>query len=75
MSLNLLTHFSFRDIDKIREGIGDKLGIIIQWLTTAVGGFVLGFIYSWKLTLVILATSPLMGLTGALMAKVRQFTS
>ena len=63
--------FLFRDIDKIREGLGDKLGIIIQWLSTAVSGFVLCFIYSWRLTLVMLATYPPIVLFGALMAMVR----
>jgi hypothetical protein len=37
---------------------------------TFVGGLVVGFYFNWKLTLVILAFMPLMGISGAMM-KVR----
>ena len=53
--LILLTCFS--DIDKIRAGFGDKLGLILQYLGTCCGGIALGFSKSWKLTLVILCVA------------------
>uniref|UniRef100_A0A8D2Q923 Uncharacterized protein n=1 Tax=Varanus komodoensis TaxID=61221 RepID=A0A8D2Q923_VARKO len=52
------------DINTIHEGIGDKLGIIIQYSTTFVTGIIVGFVYGWKLTLVILAISPLLVASG-----------
>ncbi|NXA31903.1 MDR1 protein, partial [Eudromia elegans] len=58
------------DVTKINEGIGDKMGLLIQSITTFVTGFVVGFIKGWKLTLVILAVSPVLGLSAALWAKV-----
>lgn len=58
------------DISKINEGIGDKLAMLFQSLSTFITGFVIGFIKGWKLTLVILAISPLMGLSAAVWSKI-----
>jgi ABC-type multidrug transport system fused ATPase/permease subunit len=62
--------FSFSDVSKINDGIGDKIGMFFQSITTFLAGFIIGFISGWKLTLVILAVSPLIGLSSALWAKV-----
>ncbi|XP_007888070.1 bile salt export pump isoform X2 [Callorhinchus milii] len=56
------------DINKINDAIADQVGIFIQRFTTFTAGFLLGFISGWKLTLVIIAISPLIGLGAALMA-------
>ncbi|NWX46594.1 MDR1 protein, partial [Steatornis caripensis] len=58
------------DVSKINEGIGDKLGLLVQSVTTFVTGFIVGLIRGWKLTLVILAVSPVLGLSAAIWAKV-----
>ncbi|RMC04951.1 hypothetical protein DUI87_18129 [Hirundo rustica rustica] len=58
------------DVSKINDGIGDKIGLLVQALTTFVTGFIVGLIRGWKLTLVILAVSPVLGLSAALWAKV-----
>ncbi|KAM9200099.1 ATP-dependent translocase ABCB1-like isoform 1-T1 [Mergus octosetaceus] len=58
------------DVSKINEGIGDKIGLLVQSVTTFVTGFIVGLIRGWKLTLVILAVSPVLGLSAALWAKV-----
>lgn len=58
------------DVSKINEGIGDKIGFLIQSETTFLTGFIVGFIRGWKLTLVILAVSPVLGLSAALWAKI-----
>ncbi|XP_048010272.1 ATP-binding cassette, sub-family B (MDR/TAP), member 4 isoform X1 [Megalobrama amblycephala] len=64
------------DVYKINEGIGDKLGMLIQNLTTFFVGIIIGFIYGWKLTLVILSVSPLLGISAAIISKVMtSFTS
>jgi ABC-type multidrug transport system fused ATPase/permease subunit len=46
------------DVEKIREGIGDKLAIFIQWMTTFVVGFIIGFVREWRLTLLLLGITP-----------------
>ncbi|XP_061324374.1 ATP-dependent translocase ABCB1-like isoform X2 [Pezoporus flaviventris] len=58
------------DVSKINDGIGDKIGMLVQALTTFITGFIVGLIRGWKLTLVILAVSPVLGLSAALWAKV-----
>ncbi|KAI7795493.1 putative bile salt export pump, partial [Triplophysa rosa] len=56
------------DINKINDAIADQVGIFIQRFTTFVCGFLLGLVRGWKLTLVIISVSPLIGIGAALMA-------
>ncbi|TRY82938.1 hypothetical protein DNTS_008431 [Danionella cerebrum] len=56
------------DINKINDAIADQVGIFIQRFTTFVCGFLMGFAKGWKLTLVIVSVSPLIGLGAGLMA-------
>ncbi|XP_043365314.1 ATP-dependent translocase ABCB1-like isoform X2 [Dermochelys coriacea] len=58
------------DVSKINEGIGDKIGMLFQSIATFLAGFIVGFIKGWKLTLVILAVSPVLGLSAAIWAKI-----
>ncbi|XP_043545733.1 ATP-dependent translocase ABCB1-like isoform X1 [Chiloscyllium plagiosum] len=57
------------DINKINEGIGDKIGLLFQYIATFAGGIIVGFARGWKLTLVILAASPLLALSAVLWSK------
>lgn len=61
---------SFSDVSKINEGIGDKIGMFFQSIATFITGFIVGFTRGWELTLVILAVSPVLGLSAAIWAKV-----
>uniref|UniRef100_A0A4W3KD90 ATP-binding cassette sub-family B member 5 n=1 Tax=Callorhinchus milii TaxID=7868 RepID=A0A4W3KD90_CALMI len=63
------------DINKINEGIGDKIGLLFQYLTSFVGGVIIGFIKGWKLTLVMLAAGPALALSAMVWAKVISFTN
>ncbi|XP_019388295.1 PREDICTED: phosphatidylcholine translocator ABCB4-like [Crocodylus porosus] len=58
------------DVSKINEGIGDKIGMFFQAISTFLTGFIVGFTKGWKLTLVILALSPVLGFSSALWAKI-----
>ncbi|XP_030057521.1 ATP-binding cassette sub-family B member 5 isoform X2 [Microcaecilia unicolor] len=57
------------DINKINDGIGDKVGHLFQNISTFVTGIVVGFIKGWQLTLVILATSPLVAISAGFCSK------
>ena len=46
-------------LEQVEMGIGDKLGNIFVSLAQCITGFVIAFITSWKLTLVMLSISPL----------------
>ncbi|XP_044151513.1 ATP-dependent translocase ABCB1 [Bufo gargarizans] len=58
------------DVQKINEGIGDKIALLLQSIATFITGFIIGFVRGWKLTLVILAISPVMGLSAAIWSKI-----
>uniref|UniRef100_A0A670ZUJ7 ATP binding cassette subfamily B member 4 n=1 Tax=Pseudonaja textilis TaxID=8673 RepID=A0A670ZUJ7_PSETE len=58
------------DVSKINEGIGEKIGMLIQGISAFLSGFIVGFTEGWKLTLVILAVSPVLGLSAAVWAKI-----
>ncbi|KAM6979179.1 bile salt export pump [Tautogolabrus adspersus] len=56
------------DINKINNAIADQVSIFIERISTFVFGFMVGFIGGWKLTLVVIAVSPLIGVAAGLMA-------
>ncbi|XP_061697230.1 bile salt export pump [Syngnathoides biaculeatus] len=56
------------DINKLNNAIADQASFFIERLSTFVFGFMVGFIGGWKLTLVVIAVSPLIGVAAALMA-------
>lgn len=63
--------FPCSDINKISNAIADQVAIFIERISTFVFGFMVGFIGGWKLTLVVVAVSPLIGLAAGLMAMVK----
>uniref|UniRef100_A0A3Q3AU90 ATP-binding cassette, sub-family B (MDR/TAP), member 11a n=1 Tax=Kryptolebias marmoratus TaxID=37003 RepID=A0A3Q3AU90_KRYMA len=52
------------DINKINNAIADQVSIFIERLSTFAFGFMVGFIGGWKLTLVVIAVSPLIGIAA-----------
>uniref|UniRef100_A0A8C7K0K5 ATP-binding cassette, sub-family B (MDR/TAP), member 11a n=1 Tax=Oncorhynchus kisutch TaxID=8019 RepID=A0A8C7K0K5_ONCKI len=52
------------DINKINNAIADQVSIFIERISTFIFGFMVGFIGGWKLTLVVIAVSPLIGLAA-----------
>uniref|UniRef100_I3M9U5 Bile salt export pump n=1 Tax=Ictidomys tridecemlineatus TaxID=43179 RepID=I3M9U5_ICTTR len=70
----LNTRFS-DDINKINDAIGDQMATFIQRMTSAICGFLLGFLRGWKLTFVIISVSPLIGIGAGIIAlSVAKFT-
>nr|UUF94159.1 P-glycoprotein 2 [Toxocara canis] len=57
------------DLERVREGLGDKLSLLIQLVSTFIAGFIVGFLYDWRMTLVMMAFTPLTALTGAWMSR------
>ncbi|KAJ8255333.1 hypothetical protein GJAV_G00203680 [Gymnothorax javanicus] len=56
------------DINKINNAIADQVSIFIERISTFIFGFLVGFLGGWKLTLVVIAVSPLIGLAAGLIA-------
>jgi ABC-type bacteriocin/lantibiotic exporter with double-glycine peptidase domain len=63
-------YFYVSDVNKIQEGVGDKMGAALQWVSTCVAGLIIAFVRSWKLTLVCLSFSPLIAISGGITMKV-----
>lgn len=68
--VQIVSPFLCSDINKINNAIADQVAIFIERISTFVFGFMVGFIGGWKLTLVVVAVSPLIGLAAGLMAMV-----
>ncbi|XP_068936293.1 bile salt export pump [Petaurus breviceps papuanus] len=63
------------DINRINDAIADQVAIFIQRMTTCVSGFLLGFYQGWKLTLVMISVSPLLGIGATVIGlSVAKFT-
>ncbi|KAJ1673208.1 hypothetical protein EV182_005688, partial [Spiromyces aspiralis] len=55
------------DINMIKEGIGEKIGYILQFIATFVGSLIIAFIKAWKVAFVALAMTPAMMAAVAVM--------
>ncbi|KAJ3318973.1 GTPase-activating protein [Boothiomyces sp. JEL0866] len=51
----------------IQDGIGEKVPLAFSSVATFIAGFVIAFIKSWKLTLVLICVVPLVAISGAVM--------
>uniref|UniRef100_A0A8C2J183 ABC-type xenobiotic transporter n=1 Tax=Cyprinus carpio TaxID=7962 RepID=A0A8C2J183_CYPCA len=60
------------NINTINDGLGDKICVFVQFFCTFIAGLIIGLIYGWKLTLVILAVSPLLAGSAAVWSKVSE---
>ncbi|CAG9799211.1 unnamed protein product [Chironomus riparius] len=72
--LNTSHNFAVRmteDLDKLKEGIGEKLSIFIYLLMSFVISVIFSFIYGWKLTLVILSCAPIIIISTAIVARMQ----
>ncbi|KAG8514703.1 ATP-binding cassette sub-family B member 5, partial [Galemys pyrenaicus] len=58
------------DINKINDGIGDKIALLFQNISTFSIGLAIGLVKGWKLTLVTLSTSPLIIASAAMFSRI-----
>ncbi|CAJ0573778.1 unnamed protein product, partial [Mesorhabditis spiculigera] len=59
----------FDNLERIREGTGDKVGLMIQYISQFFTGFIIAFTHNWKLTLIMLAFTPLQAICGFFISK------
>ena len=62
---------SSRDLNKLQEGIGEKLGMLAFFVGTFFLSIITALIYGWDLTLVIMTMIPFMAFFGGIAAKVQ----
>ena len=56
-------------MERVKEGTGDKGGLLIQFTSQFVAGFIVGFAYNWKMTLIMASLSPFLIISGLFMAR------
>lgn len=59
------------DLNKLQEGIGEKVGMFIFFMTIFIASLINAFVHGWELTLVILSVFPLLGISTGIIAKVQ----
>ncbi|TMS37558.1 hypothetical protein L596_004463 [Steinernema carpocapsae] len=64
-----LTTKLFDNLERIKEGTGDKCALLIQFVSQFFAGLGIAFYYNWFLTLIMLSLSPFMMICGAFIAK------
>lgn len=57
------------DASTVQGTTGVRLGTMLQVMSAVVAGIVIGFIYSWQLTLGLLAFAPILLLAGVMEMK------
>ncbi|XP_059477144.1 ATP-dependent translocase ABCB1-like isoform X2 [Neocloeon triangulifer] len=65
-----LTNKLSDDMERIREGLGSKFSMVVQYVSTFIAGLLVGIFVNWRLTLVILSVSPVLIGTSGYMAKI-----
>ncbi|XP_075237871.1 ATP-dependent translocase ABCB1-like [Lycorma delicatula] len=63
------------DLERIREGIGSKFSMVVQYISTFFSGIAVGFIANWQLTSAILCIGPILIGTSAYMARTSSSTA
>lgn len=62
--------FSFRDIERIRDGISEKVSFFLLQLMSVFVSLTVAFYYGWKLTLVVISYVPIALITNSIIEKV-----
>ena len=57
-----MNNSSLRDLNKLQEGIGEKVGMLVFSVVSFIVQIVNAFIHGWKLTLVMLAVQPVINI-------------
>jgi len=70
---NTTTDFASRmseDLDKIQDGMGEKIGMFLRFFFTFVVAFAIAFYQNWALSLVLCAVVPLIVILGGVFGKI-----
>lgn len=59
------------DLNKIQDGIGEKIGMFTFSMTSFIASIINAFIHGWQLTLVMLVSTPVLAISMGILAKVQ----
>ncbi|KAK7093853.1 ATP-dependent translocase ABCB1-like [Littorina saxatilis] len=57
------------DLERVRDGMGDKFGMVIRSFAQFLSGLTIGFVKGWQLSLVMLSVGPLLAISFGFMIK------
>uniref|UniRef100_A0A0K0EWT7 LP14331p (inferred by orthology to a D. melanogaster protein) n=1 Tax=Strongyloides venezuelensis TaxID=75913 RepID=A0A0K0EWT7_STRVS len=63
------------NVDRIREGLGDKLGLLLRGAWMYISAVVIAFSYEWRTTLMMLGVAPATCICMALMSQLIGFST
>lgn len=66
---------NYRDIEKIRDGIAEKVSHFLYLVMGFVICVVISFVYGWKLSLVVISYVPIVMITNTVIGKVNIYSS
>eukprot|EP01105_Mastigella_eilhardi_P005939 TRINITY_DN175_c0_g3_i2.p1 TRINITY_DN175_c0_g3~~TRINITY_DN175_c0_g3_i2.p1 ORF type:complete len:1313 (-),score=403.59 TRINITY_DN175_c0_g3_i2:66-4004(-) len=58
------------DIQKVQDAISEKVGQFLQYTSMFITGFIVGFCYDWKMSLVLTACTPALIVAGGIVGAV-----
>lgn len=61
--------FTSRNLDRVKEGIGEKLMLIVFNLTVFLTGLVIAFVYGWQLALIVYGFAPFLVLSQGIVGR------
>ena len=53
-----LHFYHYRDIEKVHDGVGTNLGILVQYVSTFAAGVLCALYLNWSMTLLLLVITP-----------------
>ena len=62
---------SQKDLDALSGGLGGEIAYMIQSVSNVMSGFLVSFIENWKITLVMMASAPVLGIVQGVANKVK----
>ena len=62
---------SQKDLDALSGGLGGEIAYMIQSVSNVMSGFLVSFIENWKITLVMMASAPVLGIVQGVADKVK----
>lgn len=61
---------SQKDLDALSGGLGGEIAYMIQSVSNVMSGFLVSFIENWKITMVMMAAAPVLGIVQGIADKV-----
>jgi len=58
------------DLNKMQDGMGEKIGMLLRFISAGLTAFIYPFIQNWLLSLVLLSLVPILAIMGGVMGKI-----